>query len=276
MLGAIIGDVIGSVFEWHNVKSTDFDLFSRFTRFTDDTVMTVAAADAVLSRQKEKNSITDYFASKRLYASRFRQYYRWFPDAGYGQKFEGWAKNPSSNAYRSYGNGSAMRVSPIGFASSSLEEALTESKRSAVVTHNHRHGIRGAQSVAAAIYLANHGKSKSEIKDYIQRKFKYNLDQRLDEIRPNYTFDPSCQGSVPQAIIAFLESDHFEDAIRKAISLGGDSDTIACITGGIAQAYYKEIPRVLVSEVMLKLDLRFRTIIRAFNAKYHIQFDCTY
>ncbi|MBD3922941.1 ADP-ribosylglycohydrolase family protein [Paenibacillus sp. PR3] len=270
MLGAIIGDVIGSVYEWHNMKSTEFPLYSRFTRFTDDTVLTVAVADAVLSRNKQKNRLADYLASKQLYASRYRQYYHWFPDAGYGQKFEEWAKNRSSKPYRSYGNGSAMRVSPIGFASQTLEEALAESRRSAIVTHNHRHGIKGAQAVAAAIFLARHGESKAEIKDYIQRKFKYNLEQSLDEIRPTYTFDPSCQGSVPQAIIAFLESDHFEDAIRKAISIGGDSDTIACIAGGIAHAFYKEIPSEMASDVMLKLDPRFRSIIREFNSKYEI------
>lgn len=270
MLGAIIGDVIGSVYEWHNHKSPAFDLFSRFTRFTDDTVLTVAIADAVMSRQKRRNSILDYYASKRLYASRLRQYARWFPDAGYGQRFEYWAKLNEAKPYKSYGNGSAMRVSPIGFASRTLEEALTESRRSAAVTHNHRHGIRGAQAVAAAVFLGKDGMSKTELKRFIQRRFKYPLERTLDEIRPNYAFDPSCQGSVPQAITAFLESVDFEDAIRKAISIGGDSDTIACITGGIAQAYYKEMPSEMVSEVMIRLDAKFRGVIRAFNEKYDI------
>ncbi|GMK39581.1 hypothetical protein PCCS19_26350 [Paenibacillus sp. CCS19] len=246
MLGAIIGDVIGSVYEWHNTKSTEFSLYNRFTRFTDDTVLTIAIADAVLCRQKHKNKITDYFASKKLYANRLRHYYYQFPDAGYGQKFEEWARQRDAKPYKSYGNGSAMRVSPIGFASQSLEEALLESKRSALVTHNHREGIRGAQAIAAAVFLARTGSPKTDIKKFIQKRFNYNLEQKLDQIRPNYTFDPSCQGSVPQAIIAFMESENFEDAIRKAISLGGDSDTIACMTGGIAQAFYKEMPKEMV------------------------------
>ncbi|MFD0675597.1 MULTISPECIES: ADP-ribosylglycohydrolase family protein [unclassified Paenibacillus] len=261
MLGAIIGDVIGSVFEWHNNKSTEFELFSRFTRFTDDTVLTVAIADAVLKRKQHSNIWVDYYVSKKLYANLLRQY---------GQKFEEWAHNREAKPYKSYGNGSAMRVSPIGFACNTLEEVLIESKRSAIVTHNHRHGVIGAQAVACAVFLAKNNKSKQQIKDFIQRRFKYNLNQRLDEIKPDYSFDPTCQGSVPQAIIAFLESTDFEDAIRKAISIGGDSDTIACITGGIAQAYYKEIPKDIVSEVMIRLDPKQREIIGLFNDRYEI------
>ncbi|MFC0216289.1 ADP-ribosylglycohydrolase family protein [Paenibacillus chartarius] len=273
MLGAVVGDVIGSVFEWHNVKSTEFKLFDRFTRYTDDTVLTIAIADAVLSKNMHSNWLRDYYNGKKLYANKLRQYAKWYPGVGYGQKFEEWAANPSAQAYRSYGNGSAMRVSPIGFAYDSLEVVIRESKRSALVTHNHKHGIVGAQAVACAVFLARKNHSKTEIQDFIMRKFRYNLNQTLDEIRPQYGFDPSCQGSVPQAIIAFLESTDFEDAIRKAISIGGDSDTIACITGGIAQAYYKQIPKSLVTEVMLRLDYKLREIIGLFNDKYNIKID---
>ncbi|WP_282940167.1 ADP-ribosylglycohydrolase family protein [Paenibacillus sp. RC67] len=270
MLGAVIGDVIGSVFEWHNVKTTEFKLYDRFTRFTDDTVLTVAIADAVLNRKKQNNKLIDHYASKKLYAIKLKQYTRWYPNVGYGQKFEEWAKNNNSKPYRSYGNGSAMRVSPIGFAYSTLEEVLMESKLSAIVTHNHRQGVIGAQAVACAVYLGRTLQSKDEIKSFIQNKFKYNLSQKLDDIRPAYAFDPSCQGSVPQAIIAFLESCDFEDAIRKAISIGGDSDTIACITGSIAHAYYKKIPKEIISEVMLRLDYKLREVIGLFNEKYNI------
>ncbi|GGA01953.1 hypothetical protein GCM10008018_55190 [Paenibacillus marchantiophytorum] len=270
MLGAVIGDVIGSVFEWHNVKSTEFQLYDRFTRFTDDTVLTVAIADAVLNKTKRSNRLLDYYASKRLYAYKLRQYAKWYPNAGYGQKFEEWASSSDPKPYRSYGNGSAMRVSPIGFAFNTLEEVLREARRSALVTHNHRQGIFGAQAVASAVFLARNNRPKAEIQAFIQQKFKYNLTRKLDDIRPKYAFDPSCQGSVPQAIIAFLESTDFEDAIRKAISIGGDSDTIACITGGIAHAFYKEIPKEIVSEVMLKLDLKLRQIIELFQDRYNI------
>lgn len=194
----------------------------------------------------------------------------WYPNVGYGQKFEEWVISNNPKPYKSYGNGSAMRVCPIGFACNSIDEVLIESRRSAIVTHNHRQGIIGAQAVACAVYLGRNNKSKDEIQSFIQMKFKYNLKQRLVDIRPNYAFDPSCQGSVPQAIIAFLESTDFEDAIRKAISIGGDSDTIACMTGGIAQAFYKEIPKDMVSEVMLRLDLKLRQIIGLFNDTYNI------
>jgi len=272
MLGAIIGDVIGSVYEWHNNKSTEFELFSRFTRFTDDTVLTVAIADAILNKIRHPWKLVDHFQSKKLYAQSLMQYARWHPNAGYGEKFEDWIKSGRFKPYRSYGNGSAMRVSPIGFAFSTLEEVLTESKRSAIVTHNHRHGIIGAQAVASAVFLARTNKSKQEIKQYIESRFKYDLSQKLDHIRPTYTFDTSCKGSVPQAIIAFLESDHFEDAIRKAISIGGDSDTIACITGGIAQAYYKKLPESIVSGVMLKLDIRFKQVLKLFNERFGIEY----
>lgn len=270
MFGAIIGDIIGSTFEWHNVKTVDFELFSRASRFTDDTVMTVAIADAILNKEHHKNSIIDAIESKKTYAYKLKEYGKKYPDVGYGRMFEQWLSDNDLKPYNSYGNGSAMRVSPIDFAFETLEEVLKEAKRSAIVTHNHREGIKGAQAVASAVFLARKGSSKKEIKDFIEMKFKYNLSQRLDDIRPNYKFDSSCQGSVPQAIIAFLESESFEDSIRKAISIGGDSDTIACIAGGIAQAYYKEIPGFIVDRVRLILDSGLKRVMDNFNDRYDI------
>ncbi len=270
MLGAIIGDVIGSTFEWHNVKSVDFELFSSQSRFTDDTVMTIAIADAILNKEQHKNFIADSIQAKKTYAYKLREYGKKYPDAGYGHMFNEWLSSRELKPYNSYGNGSAMRVSPVGFAFNSLEEVLKEAKRSAVVTHNHREGVKGAQAVASAVFLARSGTSKEEIKGYIEKKFKYNLRQRLEDIRPDYKFDSSCQGSVPQAIIAFLESESFEDAIRKAISIGGDSDTIACIAGGIAQAYYKEMPGFIVDRVRLILDSGLKRVLDSFNVQFNI------
>jgi ADP-ribosylglycohydrolase len=270
MLGAIIGDVIGSTYEWRNVKTTEFELFSSNSSFTDDTVLTIAVADAILNKQSYKNPITDEIQSQKTYAYKLREYGKKYPDAGYGQMFIEWLSDPELKPYHSYGNGSAMRVSPIGFAFNSLDEVLKEAKRSAMVTHNHRDGIKGAEAVASAIFLARTGSTKDEIKDYIIRHFRYNLNQKLGDIRPGYKFDASCQGSVPQAIIAFLESDSFEDAIRKAISIGGDSDTIACIAGGIAQAYYKEIPACIVDRVRLILDSGLKRVINQFCERYRL------
>lgn len=272
MLGAIIGDVIGSVFEWHNVKTTEFQLFSKESKFTDDTVMTIAVADALLSMHTFKNPINDALQSRTTYIAKLRQYGHRYPDMGYGSMFNDWLRASIPKPYRSYGNGSAMRVCPIGFAFDALDDVLKESKRSAKVTHNHRDGIKGAQAVATAVFLARNEESKDNIKRKLEGMFRYNLRRRLDEIRPKYMFDSSCQGSVPEAIIAFLESEHFEDAIRKAISLGGDSDTIACITGAIAQAYYKRIPTEMIDNTLFRLDAGMKTIIRQFNDKYKVQY----
>jgi ADP-ribosylglycohydrolase len=182
--------------------------------------------------------------------------------------FSHWVKSSSTRGYRSYGNGSAMRVSPVAYAFDSLETVLHEAKLSASVTHNHPEGIKGAQAVASAIFLARTGHDKADIQNFVQRRFGYNLTKSLDEIRPTYQFDSSCQGSVPQAITVFLESVDFEDAIRKAISLGGDSDTIACITGSIAEAHYKIIPETLLDKVNLILDFGLQRVIQTFNERY--------
>ena len=268
MLGAILGDVIGSVFENANTKTEDFPLFSRFSRFTDDTVLTVAVADAILNRKTHRFRFAEDRLNTDLYAHKIKEYGRRFPNAGYGDMFQAWISKSTLRGYGSFGNGSAMRVSPIGFAFDDLESVLREARLSAMVTHNHPDAITGAQAVASAIFLARTGKNKTEITDFIERQFRYNLHQRLADIRPTYKFDSSCKGSVPQAIIAFLESSDFEDAIRKAIFLGGDSDTIASIAGGIAQAYYKTIPADLISQANLVLDHGLKQIINAFNERY--------
>lgn len=254
MLGAIAGDIIGSVFEWNNNKTVDFLLFSPSSRFTDDTVLTVAVADAILNRKD--------------YARTIWEYGRRYPHAGYGGSFAQWLKRDDLLPYNSFGNGSAMRVSPVGFACDSIDEVLAEAAESAAVTHNHPEGIKGAQAVALAILLARQGQSKVVIKQEIETRFEYQLDRTLNDIRPTYNFDVSCQGSVPEAMIAFIESNDYEDAIRKAVSLGGDSDTIACITGGIAQAYYKTIPDPIIQQVRSRLDSELLQVIDAFSDYY--------
>jgi ADP-ribosylglycohydrolase len=254
MLGAIAGDIIGSVFEAVPIKTTFFSLFHDDCRFTDDTVLTVALAESILEGTP--------------YVQLLKRYYRAYPRAGYGGIFHHWARSESEEPYNSFGNGSAMRVSPVGFAHNSLAEVLDEARRSAEVTHNHPEGVKGAQAVAAAIYLAHTGQSKEQIKAYITTSFQYHLDRSLEDIRPLYAFDVTCQGSVPEAIIAFLESSDFEDAVRKAISLGGDSDTMACIAGGIAQAYYGGVPEPITQYVYEILDEPLAAITRRFMKRF--------
>ncbi|EKY22913.1 ADP-ribosylglycohydrolase family protein [Capnocytophaga sp. oral taxon 326] len=257
ILGAIAGDVIGSVYEFNNTRTTDFPLFKRETAFTDDTVMTIAIADAILHNKDFAQTILDY--GKR------------YPNRGYGISFFKWlAHDTPAPPYNSWGNGSAMRVSAVGFAYNDLDKVLKKAEKTAVVTHNHPEGIKGAQATAAAIFLARTGKNKAEIKAYIEQKFGYDLDFTLDEIRPTFPFDESCQGTVPQSIVAFLESTDYDSAIRLAISLGGDSDTIACITGGIAIAYYKEMSQVIVDKIRREyLPTAFVTIIDEFDLVFN-------
>ncbi|WP_019850233.1 ADP-ribosylglycohydrolase family protein [Desulfitobacterium sp. PCE1] len=240
MLGAVVGDIIGSVYEFKNIKSKDFPLFSSHSRFTDDTVLTMATIDSLIHGMP--------------FAEAYRAWFKRYPQAGYGRSFKEWAESGRNEPYYSWGNGSAMRVSPIGFYYKTLDEVLERAKKSAEVTHNHPEGIKGAQATAAAVFLAKRGKTKSELKETIEREFSYNLNEPLEKIRNGYTFDVSCQGSVPQAIRAFLESENFEDAIRNAISIGGDSDTIACITGALAEAYYGHVPHEIKKEAIIYLD----------------------
>jgi ADP-ribosylglycohydrolase len=250
MLGAIIGDIAGSVYEWDNIKTKEFPFFGEKCFFTDDTVMTIAVADALLEGGRADDFIDSMKNIGNLYL------------CSYGRSFRKWLCSDIREPYNSYGNGSAMRVSPCAWFAKSLDEAETLAERSAAVTHNHPEGIKGARAPAAAIYLARTGRTKSEIKGYIEGKYGYNLSRTLDEIRPAYRFDESCQGTVPEAIIAFLESAGFEDAVRNAISLGGDSDTLAAITGGIAEAAYG-IPDGIAEKAFGYLDDRLTSLIDA-------------
>ncbi len=254
MFGAIAGDIIGSAYEWHYTKSPDFELFTPRSTPTDDTVLTIAVADCILHGKD--------------YAATLKEYGRRYPGAGYGGMFLKWLGSNSLTPYNSFGNGSAMRVSPVGFAFSSLDTVSREAEKSAAVTHNHPEGIKGAQAIATSIFLAKSGESKERIRNYIEKSYGYNLQQTIDEIRPSYRFDETCQGSVPQAIIAFLESNSYEDAVRKAVSLGGDSDTLACMTGGIAQAYYGQIPDYIAKKVREILNPEMLEVVALFNDKY--------
>ncbi len=254
MIGAIAGDIIGSVFEATPIKTTDFALFNKFSTFTDDTVLTIAVASAILKKTGYKEALRDF--TKR------------YPDRGYGMYFYEWAVSAEGTPYNSFGNGSAMRVSPVGFAFGSAEEVLEEAKKSAEVTHNHPEGIKGAEAAALAVFLARTGRSKEDITGEMEARFKYDLNRTLDEIRPGYVYNATCEGSVPEAIIAFLESKDYEDAVRKAISLGGDSDTLAAIAGSIAQAFYKEIPEEIVNETRKRLPEEFLEIIDEFEERF--------
>ena len=254
MLGSIAGDIIGSVYEARPIKTTEFPLFGRHATFTDDTVMTVAAAYAIL-RDVD-------------YTTAFKSFGRQYPNAGYGGFFYSWIFSAESQPYNSWGNGSAMRVSPIGFAFDTLDEVLRQAEKSAAVTHNHPEGIKGAQATALAIWLARRGEDKAAIRRQIGKRFGYDLDRTVDDIRPGYRFDVSCQGSVPESIVAFLDSNDFEDALRLAISLGGDGDTMACIAGGIAQAYFGEIPSAIVKGARQRLPEEFLQILDEFNVSY--------
>ena len=254
MLGAIVGDVIGSVHEGAGTKTKDFPLFVSRSTFTDDSVLTVAVAEWILSGQ----DLVDL-----LHA-----YYHNYPGRGYGGRFYDWACDRRRQPYNSFGNGAAMRVSPVGFAFETIEKVLAWSERSAAVTHNHPEGIRGAQATAAAIYLARRGQDKDQIRSTLESQFGYDLSARLDQIRPTYHFDETCQGTVPQALAAFFESTSYEDAIRNAISLGGDADTLACITGGIAEAYYGGVPQELEKHTMALLDDHLVTVVERFRERF--------
>ncbi len=254
MLGVIAGDIIGSVYEARPIKTTRFPLFHPRCRFTDDTVLTVALADSLMHGAP--------------FVGLLKKYYRAYPNAGYGGSFRKWAQSEDARPYNSWGNGSAMRVSPVGFACTTLDDVLSQAQRSAEVTHDHPEGIKGAQAVASAVFLARTGQNKEQIKNYVEVSFNYDLDTPLDEIRPTYEFLVSCQKSVPQAIRAFLEADNFEDAVRKAISLGGDSDTLACMAGGIAQAFFGGVPDVITSRVYEVLDDQLGSITREFTKEF--------
>lgn len=254
MLGALTGDIVGSIYEWNNIKTTDFPLFQEQCRFTDDSVLTVALAESLLTGAD--------------YGSLMRCYFRKYPDAGYGSNFLRWAQSESAAAYNSWGNGAAMRVSPVAWAFRSLPEVLQKAEQYSIPTHNHPEGVKGAQATAAAVYLGRTGASKQQISRYVTENFSYDLSLSCDQIRPGYSFDVSCQGTVPQAITAFLESTDFESAIRLAISLGGDSDTLAGITGGIAQAFYGGVPEPIAARTLDFLDEPLRKVTLEFEHRF--------
>jgi ADP-ribosylglycohydrolase len=254
MIGAIAGDYIGSVYEANPIKTKDFPLFHHRCQITDDSVLTIAIADVILHDG-------DYTQALQTYGRRY-------PHAGYGGTFRHWIYEAQPRPYNSWGNGAAMRVSPVGFAYAELDTVLAEAARTAEITHNHAEGIKGAQATAAAVFLARTEHSKDEIKAYVEQTFGYDLSRSLAEIRPRYHFDVSCQGTVPQAIQAFLESTDFEDAIRNAISLGGDADTLACIAGSMAQAFYGGVPAAIADPVLATLDPPLRRVTDAFVEKF--------
>ena len=261
MYGAILGDIIGSPFEFdRGDKTKDFELFTPGCEFTDDSVMTIAVAEALIAvgPDAEKEEIEEAVVSN------MQDWGRRFPDAGYGGRFCWWLREKNPKPYGSFGNGSAMRVSAVGWLYPTLERTRQVAVYTAEVTHNHKEGIKGAEATASCIFLARQGATKDEIKSYVEDNFGYNLNRTLDEIRPGYHMDESCQGTVPEAIIAFLESENFEDAIRNAVSLGGDADTLAAITGSIAEAFY-EIPELLREECKARVTKDMLGILELFD-----------
>ena len=254
MIGAIAGDIIGSRFEFRPVKHTDFQMFHPHCHFTDDTVLTVAVAHAILHGH--------------AYGESLQQWARRYPHAGYGESFMRWIWQDPPQPYNSWGNGSAMRVSPVGLAFDNIDDVLEQAKLSAEVSHNHPEGIRGAQAVALGVFLARTGRSKREIRHAIEQRFNYDLSRRLSKIRPRYEFDVSCQGSVPEAVIAFLEAGSLQTAIANAVSLGGDSDTQACIAGAVAEAYHTDIPGQWISLVRQHLPNDLWRVVTDFYQRY--------
>lgn len=258
MLGALVGDIIGSAYEFDNVKSVDFELFTQVTTFTDDSVMTLAVAKWLME---------DEAHTPEGLVRCMQELGRRHPYAGYGGNFILWLGSENPRPYESWGNGAGMRVSPVGMYATTIDEALALAAITASVSHNHPEGIKGAQAIAASVFLCRQGKSKVEIKAYVERLFGYDLNRRIADIRPHYVFDVSCQGSVPEAIIAFLEGNSFEEVIRLAVSLGGDSDTIACMAGAIAACCYP-IPEAIAHRCDELLTDDLREIKDNFVARY--------
>ena len=247
MYGAIAGDIIGSVHEFIDTRSKDFSLFVEKSDFTDDTVLTAAVAAAVLDGTPFRDGILDFA--------------RRYPMRGYGGRFKAWIHSDDPQPYNSYGNGSAMRVSAVGLAYDDRDAVLAAAERSAACTHDHPEGVKGAQATALAIFLARTGADKETIRGDVARTFGYDLDRTVDDIRPLYDFDETCQGSVPESIVAFLDADSYEDAVRNAVSLGGDADTQACIAGGIAEAFWGGVPAEILAETRRRLPDELTGII---------------
>jgi len=259
MIGAIAGDIIGSVYEGSEPQSKAFPLFIPRSRFTDDSVMTIAVASAI---QRGLN-----------YAHALREWGRQYPYAGYGQMFLEWLFTKDAAPYNSFGNGSAMRVSAVAWAFEDLDTVLAQARNSAEVTHNHPEGIKGAEAVAGAVFLGRTRHDKSEMKRLLVDRFGYDCSATLDQLREHSQFDVTCQGTVPAAAIAFLESATFEDAVRNAVSLGGDVDTLGCIAGAFAEAYYGGTPSHIQREVMSRLDRALRDEVIVFATKYGVPLD---
>lgn len=263
MLGAIVGDIIGSVYEDRPIKTTEFPLWGQGCVFTDDTVMTVACADALMAAMGCR--------PKEVRAEVVRKLQYWgnkYPDAGYGGRFEHWLKESDPRPYQSWGNGSAMRVSAAGWLYPTILQTTDHARYTAEVTHDHPEGIKGAESLAAAVFMLRNGKTKQEVRSYVRGVYGYDLNFTLDEIRPAYTFDVSCRGSVPQAFVSFFESTDFESAIRNAISLGGDSDTLAAMAGSLAEAYYG-IPEEIEIKALSYLDSEMVSVYEKFKEMRH-------
>ena len=254
MIGAIGGDIIGSIYEARPIKTKEFPLFDPRCRFTDDTVLTLAVAKAIVG--------------DRDYLKAVWELGRRYPHAGYGGSFIRWLSSDQPRPYNSWGNGSAMRVSPVGFAFDNVNIILEQAKLSAAISHNHPEGIKGAQATALAVFLARTTHDKTIVRGEISARFDYDLARTVDGIRPDYAFDVSCQGTVPEAIICFLDSHSYEDAVRNAISLGGDSDTLACITGAIAEAFYGPVPSEIETLVRESLTPELLKILDAFYRRY--------
>jgi ADP-ribosylglycohydrolase len=254
MLGAIAGDVIGSIYEFDNIHSKDFPLFAAGCSYTDDTILSVALAECLLDGG-------DYAAAMKSYCKRY-------PDGGYGGRFRAWAGSERSEPYNSYGNGAAMRISPVAWAFGTMPEVLAQAERYTAVTHNHPEGIKGGQATAAAVFLARTGHTKEQLRIYIEAKFGYDLSRSVESWRPGFRFDESCQGTMPPALACFLDSTDFEDAIRNAISLGGDSDTLASITGSVAEAFYGGVPEPIARRALAALDEPMRNVVMRFRAKH--------
>ena len=257
IIGAIAGDIIGSTHEFRPIKTKEFSLFNKRSTFTDDTIMTLAVAKWLL---KDKNSKDELVKQLQYFGNKY-------PNGGYGRMFKQWLRTDNPKPYGSWGNGSAMRVSPVAWVGDSLEEVQKLAKLSSIVTHDHPEGVKGALATADAVYLARLGSSKEEIRDHIEIRYEYNLNRTLDEIRPSYKFDVSCQGSVPESIICFLEAKDYEDTIRNCISLGGDADTMAAIAGGIASAYW-EVPNDIHSKSINRLSDDLLDVLIEFEKKF--------
>lgn len=261
MYGAILGDIIGSPFEFdRGDKTKEFELFTRGCGYTDDSVMTVAVGEALLDAGREA-SVEEI---RHLVTERMRSFGRRYPHAGYGGRFRRWLVDAGPRPYGSYGNGSAMRVSAAGWLYDTLERTLAVAEATADVTHNHPEGIKGAKATAGCIFLARNGAEKEEVRCYVEQEFHYDLSRTLAEIRPDYHHVESCQQTVPEAITAFLEADGFEDAIRNAVSLGGDTDTLAAITGSIAEAFYG-IPEELKAACRKRILADLKTVLQRFD-----------